>query len=586
MENENKTLKICAVTCAVIGLLSLVMFIPAIGYFIIDLIGAEKGLSDESWYNGLLFGERMFFLIDFIALIVAYSDRVEKFKEKLKDVIFPKYMILKEYATIPDFKKWVGISALLYFIGILTIVRANFLYIDDLGRFAFGFKGWDNFSRYLSCFFSTFLHCDKHFLTDISPLTQIISVIFLAVASVIAVFVLSENRKVTFVGIVAAIPIGLSPYFLACLSFRYDSPYMALSILVSIFPLLFVPQQKNESATKQNLRDYIPYIVISIICILSMCMTYQAASGIYPMLVLILALKRWNKKEPFIIFLLTSISAFFVTIVIFKFFFVKKINVYVSTEIAGIRQLVPCVINNLSKYYSLIKSDYKELWFNLHIVNFILFIAVCTIHSFRKKTIAIVVNIICSVLLALFAFGIYPVLSKPLFYTRAMYGFGVLCGFISIMIVCQTKSIFAKLPSFALAWIFFVFAFTYGNALSEQKRYADFRVQQVVSDLNGLEVFANKNTKNVQISGIGMSPVLRNWSKNFKLLERTIPIYFGDGSFGDGWYWCSIYLHNYFSLQNINRFSPDLRKRDLPIIKDTMYHTIRGNGTDFLIELK
>ena len=32
-------------------------------------------------------------------------------------------------------------------LGMLAILRANFSYIDDLGRAAAGYKGWGNFSR-------------------------------------------------------------------------------------------------------------------------------------------------------------------------------------------------------------------------------------------------------------------------------------------------------------------------------------------------------------------------------------------------------------------------------------------------------
>ena len=65
------------------------------------------------------------------------------------------------------------ILLIIYGIAYFSIFRANFNYIDDMGRVAFGYQNWDNFSRYISNFLSRFIHSSSY-LTDISPLTQII----------------------------------------------------------------------------------------------------------------------------------------------------------------------------------------------------------------------------------------------------------------------------------------------------------------------------------------------------------------------------------------------------------------------------
>ena len=38
----------------------------------------------------------------------------------------------------------------LYVLGIMSIIRANFLYIDDMGRAIIGNRGWGHFSRYIT----------------------------------------------------------------------------------------------------------------------------------------------------------------------------------------------------------------------------------------------------------------------------------------------------------------------------------------------------------------------------------------------------------------------------------------------------
>lgn len=39
--------------------------------------------------------------------------------------------------------------------------------------------------------------------------------------------------------IAAVVPLGLSPWFLECFSYKFDSPYMALSVLASVIPFIF-----------------------------------------------------------------------------------------------------------------------------------------------------------------------------------------------------------------------------------------------------------------------------------------------------------------------------------------------------------
>ena len=50
----------------------------------------------------------------------------------------------------------------LFLLALSSVLRANFAYYDDLGRVAQGYRGWSNFSRYLSSFLSVFLHGDPY----------------------------------------------------------------------------------------------------------------------------------------------------------------------------------------------------------------------------------------------------------------------------------------------------------------------------------------------------------------------------------------------------------------------------------------
>jgi hypothetical protein len=180
-------------------------------------------------------------------------------------------------------------------------------------------------------------------------------------------------------------------------------------------------------------------------------------------------------------------------------------------------------------------------------------------------------------------FGLYPALEKPLYATRAMYGFGVFLTLLMATIAERGNAIFAKASVVLFSWIVFVFAFTYGNALSIQKEYTDFRINQVIEDLNDLEIFNTEEEVKVQIVGsIGYAPVIENMPQNYQILNRLIPI-----NFRESWMWGSYKFYNYYDLKNvILDGSIELTTYDLPIIEEHMYHVIRGEGNYILIELK
>ena len=221
-------------------------------------------------------------------------------KEKLNNVWNEYKFMLKPFMWI----------SLIFAIGLIAIIRADFNYCDDLRRVALGFNGWDGFSRFNSSFLAYFIHGDNY-LTDISPLPQLLAACIMALACVIILSVYKKDKKISLLDIIAVIPIGLSPYFLECFSYKYDAPYMAISVLASVFPLLFMHKRK------------VIYSIVIIISMLIMCTTYQASSGIFVMLILLLCLKKWNEgesiKENFK-FMILSFSNYLIALIIFKVF--------------------------------------------------------------------------------------------------------------------------------------------------------------------------------------------------------------------------------------------------------------------------
>lgn len=86
--------------------------------------------------------------------------------------------VMEEYQKCPvrlengknglSLKKSFATMAGIYLLGISAILRANFNYIDDMGRVLQGYTGWNNFSRFASNSIATLMHMSDA-LTDISP---------------------------------------------------------------------------------------------------------------------------------------------------------------------------------------------------------------------------------------------------------------------------------------------------------------------------------------------------------------------------------------------------------------------------------
>lgn len=480
----------------------------------------------------------------------------------------------KEAKKFRPLQKTFWSLVIVYTIGISAILRADFNYVDDMGRVIHGYQGWENFSRFLSNYFSNIIHADSY-LTDVSPLPQILAVMLMALSGSIVLYVVSGGMEFSLYKVIALVPLGLSPYFLECISYKYDSPYMALSVLLSIVPLLF------------GKFGYRMYIISTIIGMIGVCTTYQSSTGIYPMLVLFICIKFWNEKKSYRKigkFLISSVIGYISGLIIFKLFVMRPVtDDYVSGYLPELKELIPIAYNNLREYLYLVKTDLKMEWLFLILGMCVAFIFIVIRDSKQSKIAAFWVASIGIVGMLFLSFGVYPFLVKPVFMPRAMYGFGVFITLLGVFIASANKAYSAKIVSVILSWAFFVFAFTYGNALAAQHAYTDLRVAMVLEDLKDLDYMLTDEAKVVQIEGsIGYAPVIQNMPQDYQILNRLVPV-----MFQGPWMWGEYEFFYYYGLKNIIWDQAiDIRTYNLPIIKDTIYHTIRGNEKNILIELK
>lgn len=469
----------------------------------------------------------------------------------------------------------VAILCLIYLVGLSALLRADINYIDDMGRTVSGYRGWENFSRFLSSFLSILVHMGTR-ISDMSPLTQMIAAAIMALSGVLVLHLVTGGWKFSLWQYAAVVPMGLSPYFLECFSYKFDAPYMALSVLASVAPLLLYRKGR------------VIYALGSMVGILVVCTTYQASSGIFPMLVVFLALMMWNRGEEIksiASFVGLSVLGYGIGLVVFQVFIMVPVTDYVSNQMPGISQLIPHTLANFKRYFQTVRSDFSAQWLIL-----VLLLAICFVYtqvwaSRRHKLLALVGTGAALVVSLMLCFGLYPVLSEPSFSPRGMYGFGMWIAFMGVFVASHDKIYVGKVICLLLGWAFLGFALTYGNALSAQQEYTQFRIQQTVDDLVDAHLLEGDGRKTVQMTGsIGYSPVVNNRPAGENILRRLVFVTFGDSSY----YWKRYPISTYYGLNDRIRWDPsvDLTEMELPVVVDNVYHTIRADDQYILIELK
>ena len=459
------------------------------------------------------------------------------------------------------------ILAVIYLLGISALLRANFYYIDDLARANEGYTQWEYYSRHLMVLSAFFMHADTY-LTDISPLPQMITAVVMALAGTISVYAVTEKKAFSLWYLIAAVPMGLSPYFLECFSYKYDSAVMGLSVLLSVLPLLFARDSEKK------------YMLAAFLCTLGMCMSYQAAAGIYPVLVIVICFRRWLDGEPFgkiCRFVLISAAGYLAGLLFFRLFIMTPVNNHASSDLPAAGAFLPSVLRAYKKYLKYYLTDFKAEWHILIGILGICFLYASCRTAKRSRVLAGLLAFPVLAAVAALCLGVYPFLAGPTFYPRSMYGIGCAIAFLTMFVFSRLpKLVPAKIAGFLLSWAFFSFAFTYGNALYVQSQYTDYRIQITIDDLLDSGILEEPGQKSLRISGsIGYAPMIRHMPQDYQVLNRLVPVNFQDSEE----YWGTYGFMNYYGLPGIRAVSKgDYWDMGLPVIATSPFHTIYSDG--------
>ena len=459
---------------------------------------------------------------------------------------------------------------ILYFISFLSMMRANYYYIDDIGRTISGNDLTGGFSRYLSNAFAEAINTNV-WLADLSPITQLIALLILAYAGAIVLYMIHGNTPPKVFHVAALIPMGLSPYFLSCLSFKFDSPFMAFSILISIIPLLFYR------------KTWWKYGIVVYIATLCMCTTYQASSGIFPAGVLLLAFFMWAKKKAWkgiILFVGVSASAYMMALLSFRFLLMEPIgDSYVNTSIT-FRHL----FSNIANYVSSLWNDYGVVWKLCLLVVVITFFVNVVLQTKRNRGVTAALLVVTLFGVTVFSYGANVVFEVPTLDARGIYSIGVLIAIISAKTLSLDKRFISVGAVVLLGWMCVAFAVIYGNALDLQKNYTAYRMEQVLDDINEERLLEDRDNLELRFAGSeGVSSSVQNLMQQYPILKRLMPTLFDDRQ---PYYWgprqfCGFYDNALKQVKVL--YGDDYDLSEYTLVKQTTNHSIYNKENGILV---
>ena len=503
-----------------------------------------------------------------------------------------------DFISAPNFKSELIWGVVLYLIALFALLCGDIYYADDLNR-AISDYGGNYYNRYFTEFILTKALTLGKGTLDISPLPQILGVVFVVLSAMILLYLI--RKKFDFIGIVASLPLGLSPHFLQNLSYKFDALTMSLALFFAVLPFLFQRQARI-------------FCAVSVVCLLLMFMIYQAANATYIILSLYFALfaTSQNLKSRLKFLLLCALNLIFASLIYGLFIDNTNLGIgdaYATHEIA--RDFFTRVASNIAQYFATIFSDFKQ-------TPYIWLIALnCTLFVLNYKNRRIYALLFLALGLCA-SYGLYLVLEAPLFHPRAFYGFNTLIALICIAnvsyfaesnVFCHSErseesqknnrvSSVALLPQndnflfkilrllsratvLITAYFLISFANIYGNALTKQDEYLDFRAKALLSDLSN--VIPRGATITIDISKIGNAKVAQRFYDKYGFY-LVIPQLARQDDF---WFNMKLrHLNAPYNLNNDEMCNFMQENFGSEVIFKNAYHTIERVKSCYIVTLK
>ena len=421
---------------------------------------------------------------------------------------------------------------LIYFVGIFSIIRANRSYLDDVGRALYGYADWAESARPLTELFAWLFYFGPT-TVDASPFTQLLAIGILAAVSLLLLDAL--RVRLSWATLLCTVPIGLCPYGLENLSYKFDSPWMATALLFAVVPCCFLRRRDPW------------FLALAALCLFCSASLYQPALGAYICIAVYVCLLELASRK--------SIRRVFVRLMQFTlpfcigvggyalqapfWFMDSEYTEYIAqhASLPPLAQLPAELAENIPTYVHLLEKDWSGNGLGLLMALLVLFFALHLVarwlHSSRIAGFSLLraVRLFCIIVLLpvflLAPFGIQFALSSPVWAPRTFQGFGTFMALMQLSLHAYAKgrvTLWIKRIMQPLLLVqMLVFANVYGNLLDAQNQWELSRISLLASDLNRY-IMDTGSSRVSFVGSVGLSPLAVNPARKYPLLERLVTV--------------------------------------------------------------
>ncbi|HEX7748986.1 MAG TPA: glucosyltransferase domain-containing protein [Bordetella sp.] len=434
------------------------------------------------------------------------------------------------------------------------ILHADRLYVDDLGRVHSGYTGWTGDGRPLTTLIMQSLNMGTP-LTDLTPLPQILAVLLLAWCAVLVARKFEIRDTAT--AMLAAFPLGASPFFLENLSYKFDVLTMVLAMTLAIAAICETPWRGRKMGW-------------GALCLLGTLCLYQPSLNAFLVFgVLEFLYLMWRDAAPAMLArqALGRLVQVIAAMIPYKIIAAVILhNAYASYHATLLRPGDwSALSDNVLSYWELIREGLSETGSWPLRAALVLGLALALVFGLRYVARAwrscglpgrvgrVALALIVPAVLVLSAIGPLLFLSEAVIEPRIMVGIGALisASLVLLCIVWRETVPWPRLRRYGLwtllalpAYSMLLLAAVYGYAMLAQNGY-EHRISANLADdfVNINQRYAARGVRleHYVLNGTaGYPPVLNLTMKKYPFLRRLVPIYLTSG-----WGWVRDLLGQY-----------------------------------------
>lgn len=482
--------------------------------------------------------------------------------------------------------------------GYIALMVSGCPYNDDYCRyFANKPVGISVGLRYITLILEKLMYLSTS-VTDAAPFTQLISCAFLACSATLCLHILGVDTADKW-AVLCCFPVVINPYLLEVMMYHFDSPFITLALLLVVLAAYFASFNDKK------------WLLLQTILLFSSLFLYQAAFSAYFVVFLYKFIKEIEQQ-------VSSKKSFSETVFKMRYWIYSilicficyapllKLLSYCRDPKDGIF-IIPTnfencslIIKNIARYFSIMYSDWSVNLAGLIFLHLILFFAIISfvkvwrIGKFSYLTSTVTVIFILFLLL-LSPCGVYPFLHVAIFkgntsiLPRVMYSVGILIAIALHDNYLTFKRLGNGLTRFyiSIITVLGIWTIVFLNSAGNTIHYFRILEQLVTYDVSK-DIFEitqiNKNISEICIVGSVESSAMRNFSREYPMIERIIPEKWSAPTY------CRMALMNpsfYQFLEGTGKNYRELQYRSKNKIKETMWYDVYITDSKLLLfELK